>query len=154
MEWLFRKRMFGMLRHTLFIKWNNKILFYTYHLHQVEQRNLSDVCKKTWLKSMVQKWEKEEKEWKEWKKRKEKEKKTLFQAKKIFNHSPTGNWTRVFRVTGGNTNHYTTADLMFMEELQQILTCKSHEASARSGSALLVSGAGMVFPEALRRVPV
>ena len=112
MEWLFRKRMFGMLRHTIFIKWNNKILFYTYHLHQVEQRNLSDVCKKTWLKSMVQKWEKEEKEWKEWKKRKEKEKKTLFQAKKIFNHSPTGNWTRVFRVTGGNTNHYTIEDFV------------------------------------------
>ena len=25
--------------------------------------------------------------------------------------SPAGNWTRVFRVTGGNTNHYTTADM-------------------------------------------
>ena len=94
MEWLFRKRMFGMLRHTIFIKWNNKILFYTYHLHQVEQRNLSDVCKKTWLKNMVQKWEKEEKEWKEWKKRKEKEKKTLFQAKKIFN--PCCSWRYVY----------------------------------------------------------
>ena len=26
--------------------------------------------------------------------------------------SAAGNWTRVFRVTGGNTNHYTTADLI------------------------------------------
>ena len=27
-------------------------------------------------------------------------------------NSAAGNWTRVFRVTGGNTNHYTTADLI------------------------------------------
>ena len=32
-----------------------------------------------------------------------------------------------------------------MKEIQQMLPCKSHEASARSGSALLVSGAGMVI---------
>ena len=53
-----------------------------------------------------------------------------------------------------------------MKEIQQISLCISHEASARSGSALLVSRAGMVIavesfgfvvaqvPEALRSVPV
>ena len=40
-----------------------KFFVYTYHPSQVEQRNLSDVCKKTWLKSMVQKGKgKEERE--------------------------------------------------------------------------------------------
>ena len=28
----------------------------------------------------------------------------------IAQNSAAGNWTRVFRVTGGNTHHYTTAD--------------------------------------------
>ena len=30
-------------------------------------------------------------------------------------NSAAGNCTRVFRVTGGNTNHYTTADLKNMQ---------------------------------------
>ena len=30
----------------------------------------------------------------------------------IRKNSAAGNWTRVFRVTGGNTNHYTTTDLV------------------------------------------
>ena len=29
----------------------------------------------------------------------------------MFENSAAGNWARVFRVTGGNTNHYTTTDL-------------------------------------------
>ena len=33
----------------------------------------------------------------------------------VRHHSAAGNRTRVFRVTGGNTNHYTTADLHFMD---------------------------------------
>ena len=35
------------------------------------------------------------------------------------NDSAAGNWARVFRVTGGNTNHYTTADLV--REERQVL---------------------------------
>ena len=32
------------------------------------------------------------------------------QMEDIVQNSAAGNWTRVFRVTGGNTHHYTTAD--------------------------------------------
>ena len=37
-----------------------------------------------------------------------------FSSYKSLPNSATGNWTRVFRVTGGNTNHYTIADLAYM----------------------------------------
>ena len=29
----------------------------------------------------------------------------------VWEYSPAGNWTRVYRVTGGDTNHYTTRDV-------------------------------------------
>ena len=31
---------------------------------------------------------------------------------KKYSFSPTGNWTRVSRVTGGDTHHYTIEDLL------------------------------------------
>ena len=42
----------------------------------------------------------------------------MSKEKKITKNSTAGNWTRVIRVTGGYTNHYTTAeDIILLEDI-------------------------------------
>ena len=38
-----------------------------------------------------------------------------------INDSPAGNWTRVSRVTGGDTHHYTTEDMDYIVQLQRLV---------------------------------